>query len=102
MKFWFTFGFGLFFGVILGSFFTRFFLYDDIHEKQPVHHSIAATVSKKQPKKMDSYKAVLAPPVEAKSRAIPAEAVDPDSLPSIDEPEVIATAKRDDNSADTP
>ena len=105
MKFWFTFGFGLVLGVMLGSFLTGFFLYDDIHEKQSAPLPIAAAaVSKKQPKKADSYKAVFTPPVEerAKPSAIPAEAVDLDSLPSIDGPEVIATAKRDDDSADIP
>ena len=99
MKFWFTFGSGLVMGGVAGAFLTSFFLFDDI-SRSPSYRPSSVAAKPVAFKTKKNIAPVVAsspvPPPETKPAAIPAAAVDMDSLPA--SPEVLSTAKRDDTS----
>lgn len=121
MKFWLAFGLGLMTGAVLGAVLVSYLLYDDVTQgsgrstpvmasvkKPPVHaRQMEKTAVPAAPAIAPSVASAGTPPIVAPSRetrpaAVAAEAVDLDSLPSVEEkPGVIATARRED-ATDTP
>jgi hypothetical protein len=121
MKFWLAFGLGLMTGAAMGAVLVSYLLYDDVTQgsgrstpamasvkKPPVHaRQVEKAVVPAPPATAPSVASsgtlpTAAPSRETKPAALAAEAVDLDSLPSVEEkPGVIATARRED-ATDTP
>jgi hypothetical protein len=99
MKFWLAFGSGLVFGLVGGAFLASYVLFDDgsqvVTGTLPPPASIKATAVKiPSTTTKESSVAKEVSVIEAKPTAIAAVPVSPDMLEA-EEPEVLASAKRD-------